>query len=237
MVKHLIIGLTLILAACAQPQKPVEVELPFEHETPVVVTPPPTYTPAPNRMVLSWENTTEPHPERRPWSDTLVKTIGERFDFGRMPDDIETFCPKFDLLSAENKIRAVAELIIAVTYYESGYSPTSRMQETTMGTDPVTGKPVFSEGLLQLSYQDIQWAPWCEFDWAKDKLLSPTDPNKTILDPHRNLRCGVRIMANQAHARGFTTTKNYWAVLKSGGKYQKISEIATRVKNKARGCL
>jgi hypothetical protein len=69
------------------------------------------------------------------------------------------------------------------------------MIETTMGTDPVTGKQVASEGLLQLSYQDVPnygsvlKYPLCKIQWSKDKSLSVTDPKKTILDPYINLEC------------------------------------------------
>lgn len=124
------------------------------------------------------------------------------------------------------------EVISQIALYESAWKPTSRMQETTMGTDPVTGKPVWSEGLLQLSYQDIQWAPYCEFDWKKDKLLSPTSPQKTILDPIKNLECGVRILAAQIRTKGTVILNKgvYWAVLKEGGKYQKIAQITGATK-------
>ena len=52
------------------------------------------------------------------------------------------------------------------------------MVETTMGADSVTGKQVASEGLLQLSYQDIPnygallKYPACKIDWQKDKALT-----------------------------------------------------------------
>ncbi len=102
-----------------------------------------------------------------------------------------------------------------------------------MGTDPVTGKAVYSEGLLQLSYQDIEWAPWCKFNWSKDKNLSATDPRKTILDPYLNLDCGVGIMAQQIKKKGDIVVSSgvYWAVIKSGGKYQHVSEIQSTVKS------
>jgi hypothetical protein len=106
------------------------------------------------------------------------------------------------------------------------------MHEKTMGTDPVTKKPVYSEGLLQLSYQDTQWATHCKFDWKADQYLDPKDSSKTILNPYRNLYCGVGIMANQIKKRKdiALVTGVYWAVLKQGGRYSKIPEITKQVK-------
>jgi hypothetical protein len=102
--------------------------------------------------------------------------------------DVTLFCPKYFSLSTDLKVNFWGALF-------AGYNPTSRYQETTMATDPVTHPPVYSEGLLQLSYQDITGWSFCDFDWSQDRTLSPKDPKKTILDPYRNLECGIKIMA------------------------------------------
>ncbi|MGE9746252.1 hypothetical protein [Bdellovibrio bacteriovorus] len=180
---------------------------------------------------LSWETST--NPERRQWSEYLHKIILD--DWNTLlggADDMSKFCPRYNSLDNDQRANVWAALFSAMAKYESAYSPTSRMHETTMGTDPVTGNPVYSEGLLQLSYQDVQWARWCEFDWSKDKNLAAKDPRKTILDPYKNLYCGVGIMAKQIKNKGLITVGSgaYWAVLKSGGKYQKITEISGMVK-------
>lgn len=180
---------------------------------------------------LSWESSSQP--QRRQWSLYLQDIILNKWNtLLQGADDITTFCPRYYSLDNNQRANTWAALFSAVAKYESAYSPTSRMHETTMGTDPVTGKPVYSEGLLQLSYQDVQWANWCEFDWNKDRNLSATDPKKTILDPYKNLYCGVGIMAKQITRTGLITVRSgaYWAVLRSGGSYQKISSIASLVK-------
>ena len=125
-----------------------------------------------------------------------------------------------------------AELISAVAFHESGWKPTSRMKEPGLGTDPVTGQTVWSEGLLQLSYQDTEWARFCRFDWNRDKDLAPNDPAKTILDPALNLDCGVRILAGQIHRTHFVVLASgvYWSVLKEGGNHTKVAEIAAMTK-------
>ncbi|MEK2644923.1 hypothetical protein [Bdellovibrio sp. BCCA] len=197
-------------------------------------TPPPSPTPEPSyKMVpLAWESTK--YPERTQWSEYLQKIILNDWN-SLLPgsNDITNFCPRYHSLDNNERANVWAQLFVAIAKYESGYSPTSRMQETTMGTDPVTRQPVYSEGLLQLSYQDIEWAPWCKFDWSKDKNLSGSDPKKTILSPYLNLDCGVGIMAKQIKSKGSIVVSSgvYWAVIKSGGRYQQISNIQGIVKS------
>lgn len=195
----------------------------------------PTPTPAPPASsgkyeALAWETSSKP--ERKNWSNYIFQIVGEEYQSLNRAGDITFFCPRYNSLSKEQRINAWGQLIVGMAYYESGWSPTSRMTETTMGTDPITGKQVSSEGLLQLSYQDVQWAPYCEFDWSKDKNLSATDPKKTILDPYKNLRCGIKILARQVDRKGEIVLSSgvYWAVLKDGGKYEKLDEIAGYVK-------
>ncbi len=193
-----------------------------------------TTTPPPSSSTkyaaLAWESASKP--ERKQWSNYVHQIVNEEYQLLNRASDMTFFCPRYNSLSKEQRVNAIGQLIAAIAYYESGWSPVSRMQETTMGTDPVTGKPVYSEGLLQLSYQDIQWAPFCEFSWSKDRSLAATDPRKSILDPYKNLKCGIKILANQVDRKGSYILKTgvYWAVLKSGGKYEKIDEIATIVK-------
>ena len=96
-----------------------------------------------------------------------------------------------------------------------------------MGTDPVTHQHVYSEGLLQLSYQDSLNYSFCnEFDWKKDRHLSPGDPRKTILDPFKNLSCGIQILNRlvQRHQLVAFGSGNYWSTLMPNG-YGKVRSI------------
>ena len=189
--------------------------------------------PSPYEMsALSWESSSKP--ERKEWSQHLMKLVME--DWSSLlegSDDIKQFCPRYSSLSDLQRANVWAQLFVAMARYESAYNPLSRMHETTMGTDPVTKKPVYSEGLLQLSYQDITGWKFCKFDWNKDKNLSPTDPRKTILDPFINLHCGVGIMAKQVARTGkiLLGSGAYWAVIKTNSRYQKISSITATVKS------
>lgn len=188
-------------------------------------------TPAPR---LSWEE----YPENRPWSAYTFKVVKEVLPQLDKAKDVTEICPKYASLTDDQKAAMWSEFISAVAYPESGWDATSRMTETTMGTDPVTGKQVASEGLLQLSYQDVRTYPFCKFDWSKDKSLAPKDPKKTILDPYINLDCGIRIMAQIAEKRGgvMFSENVYWSVLKRGGKYSKIDSIIARVRKNQPKC-
>lgn len=198
------------------------------------------------RIPLYWENTTEKHDERKPWSDKVVVAILKNFSVYDAVTDINFFCPKYGKLTDQQKIKAHAEVIVGLVYYESAFKPASRMVETTMDIDPVTGKQVASEGLMQLSYQDIpnygSVTKGCGIDWNKDMNLKVDDPKKTILDPLINLECGLRIYTNQLKNKKTIlrpTGKGnglYWAVVSTNGKYTKKNEIAARVQKYAPEC-
>ena len=184
----------------------------------------------PSYEALAWEKN---NPSRKQWS-AYVHALVQKETFSLLDgaDDIETFCPRYDQASKEQKINFWGQLIAAVAKFESNWSPVSRYHESTMGMDPVTKAPVYSEGLLQLSYQDTQWEKRCEFNWAIDKNLAPTDPAKSILNSYKNLRCGLLILERQLKSRHRITVNTgvYWAVLKLNGKYQKIDQIAAITK-------
>jgi hypothetical protein len=187
--------------------------------TPPVVTPTPVPSPAGEFSVSVrplWE-TVKNGADALRWTQVsmgLVSTYGPNLLKGTA--DIKNFCPRYAQLNQDLKLNFWVYLISAVTKYESGFNPVSRMRETGMGTDPITKLPVYSEGLLQLSYQDKNGYPFCnEFDWSKDKSLDGADPRKTILDPIKNLTCGVRIM-NQImgkHNAIAFDSGNYWSTL------------------------
>lgn len=148
-------------------------------------------------------------------------------------NDVKTFCPRYRSLNVSQRLNFWGQFIAALALPESSWIPTSQMIETTMSKDPVTQKQVRSEGLLQLSYQDEKnYHINCGFNWEKDKLLAEKDPNRTILDPYLNLRCGIKILAIQLkNKKNIVLSKNvYWSVLRQGGKYSKISEISKNTK-------
>lgn len=183
-----------------------------------------------NFFPLLWEKTIN---AAKSWSHMIYTVIRDEESYllgQNVADDIEIFCPTYRKLNEEQRMNFWGQFFAALAYHESGWSPVSRMVETTFTyKDSVTNNPVVSEGLLQLSYQDQgSYQLDCGFDWNKDKNLPEKDPRKTILDPYKNLRCGIKIMSIQLKKhRAITLSSNvYWAVLKTNGKYSKINEIS-----------
>ncbi len=203
-------------------QSPPQTPAPGPEESPVQQEPPFSLRP------LLWEAV---KPSHKAWSDHTYTVLNTQAQAISNAQDMDRFCPMYAELTTNQKLNAVGMLISAIVRYESNFNPTTRFHETTMGTDPVTGLPVYSEGLMQLSYQDTLNWKFCDFDWGQDKNLSPTDPRKTILDPYKNLSCGIRILARQVERRGKIVIDKgaYWAVIKEGGRYEKIDQIAALV--------
>lgn len=178
---------------------------------------------------LAWDDVAA----RKEWSKLVFGLVSKDLwpKFKQMTDG-SGLCSKYNNLNDYQKQEAISEMIVAIVFRESGYKPTSRMYETTMG--------YYSEGLLQLSYVDKEWAPFCKFDKKNDDKLypSPTDPRRTILDPFINLDCGIRILANQIDSKKKILLDRgvYWAVIKIGGKYTKIAEIKAQVEKNAGFC-
>jgi hypothetical protein len=186
-------------------------------------------------MPLSWEAKDD---SRKAWSAHIYKEVEARYESFSKAKDMTTFCPLYDSLDKDRKIAAISQMLVGVAFHESGWKPTSWMTETTMGDDCITKKQIRSEGLLQLSYCDTTWAKHCKFDWSKDKSLRENDPKKTIYDPYLNLSCGIGILANQVDKYSKITMEKsvYWAVLKIGGKYSKIPQIAESTKKQLPFC-
>lgn len=211
--------------------------------TPVLPTPAPTPPPSnPPSSSKTYPLLWETRSEGKTWSTFVFNLFKNELATTFLPgtSDVTGFCPRYHTLTNDQRVNFWGLLVSAMTKYESNFSPTMRYKESTMGVDPVTGQHVYSEGLLQLSYQDVQWAKFCEFDWNKDKSLSPTDPRKTIFNPQKNLSCGIKILARQIQRKNkiAVTGKEgaYWAVLIPGGKYTKLAEIQALTK-KMPGCL
>ncbi len=183
---------------------------------------------------LSWEKS---RPQAVLWSKYLYSVIEMEEPQLLAADaalDTDLFCPRFKEMTENQRLNFWGELFSAMAKYESSWNPTSRYVETTMGIDPITGQQVASEGLLQLSYQDVpNLHGVCEFDWNKDKSKSLTDATRTILDPFKNLRCGIKIMALIIKRRDVIATETgaYWAVIKKNGSHHRIDEISKMTKS------
>lgn len=179
---------------------------------------------------LLWESK---RAEGKQWTEATKKMIAQHGPtLLRGTSDVKEFCPNFFSLSVPQKIHFWSFMISVLTRYESYYNPVVRYIEHNQGVDRVTGKPVASEGLLQLSYQDTLKYKFCDFDWSIDSKLSETDPKKTIFDPIKNLRCGIGILDLQVQKYDkFATDKGaYWAVIMPSHKNNRLAKIAVDVK-------
>lgn len=124
--------------------------------------------------------------------------------------DLGDFCPK---QAGVDRSKAFALLVESIAYAESGLDPKDTYIESAMGTDPITGKQVESDGYLQLSYQDkLNWkTPTCQqLDYSKGN----------IFDPAINLGCGMEIMDRLAQRSGPVSSVSnlgaYWSTVRIG---------------------
>lgn len=119
------------------------------------------------------------------------------------------FCAEWPELSFDQRRQMYSDLFYSIALPESNYDRKSLYYEDELGSDPLTDLPVVSEGLLQLSYQDVLSYPSCKFNASADKVYINDDWNnrngkqsweskhvngKTILDPFNNLLCGISIV-------------------------------------------
>ena len=145
------------------------------------------------------------------------------------PSDIDSFCRGYSEFNIDQKVGFWVALVAGMALRESGFEPTSIYRDSSMGQDHVTGQPLMSEGLLQISYQDQQsyknYVPQgaCDFDYEHDRVLPRRDPRRTLQDPARNLSCGVAminsLIQQDRQIAGFTSghyqgAARYWAVLR-----------------------
>jgi len=154
------------------------------------------------------------------WDQIVETSIPPEMLSSKVPRDVRRFCPRFYQLEEVDKRAFWAYFFQALAGAEAGLNPRSNVRHTEPEiavVDDVTHQLVHSEGLLQLTYKDQQ-RYGCDFDWEVDRHLPPHDPQRTILNPGNNLRCGINILSNQIidqHKPLFAHT-SYWSTLQPG---------------------
>jgi hypothetical protein len=133
---------------------------------------------------------------------------------------VKSFCPNFGSEAEADKRAFWAYLFQALAGAEAGLDPSSDVRHTEAAvskTDTVTRRPIRQQGLLQLSYEDAE-RYGCDLDWAKDRRLPSHDPDISILQPEKNLACGVKIMENQiiTQKKPLVVRSSYWSTLQPG---------------------
>jgi hypothetical protein len=131
------------------------------------------------------------------------------------------FCPRWAELAPDARLQFYADLLYAISGPESGWDRRVMFNETGIidratrrqAIDPVTRRPILSEGLLQLSYADMDGYPpaeglGCRFDWEADRAAFALDlaagagartfhsghPERSLLNPYAQLTCGVHVL-------------------------------------------
>lgn len=209
----------IYLTACTSFQKEAE------NKPQPIINHSPTPAPTPNFQsvypALSWENTTQPHPERKPWSIILIDEISENFEILDKAKDIKFFCPKYESLGKDLKLQAWGEFFVALSYYESAYDPKNYSVDVGDPSD----KRTYSTGLWQVSASDIE-----NYNLSK-KLPAYTFQDLLTIEP--NAKLTLALMSRQIEKNGLIVQplfKNvYWATLYRG-RYDEIDQIANRVK-------
>ena len=226
-VKILILVLAVIayfllnmLVGCTSIDKKIEIK-PTPVSPIVSILPSPSPIPIIILPELSWENTTAPHPERKPWSKKLWTFIDKRFEHLDKAKDTIKFCPKYPSLSYEQKVQVWCELFVAISYYESGYDPRNESPDVGEQDD----KNTWSVGLMQVSQVDIKNYNIKDMNYTYEDLLT--------VGP--NLDLATALMANQIDKVGTILIgpgRNwlYWATLHPGGSYDESENIIRRVK-------
>lgn len=183
---------------------------------------------------MEWE--TPSHPERKLWSQYLYSLVNEHLDSLDMADDMNQFCQNYKDLNRDQQVEAWSAVFVGIAKWESSWSPTNHTYED-QGIDVITNLPVYSDGLLQLSYQDMttnSTNDYCPFTWDKDKQLPEFDVHRSIYNPYINLWCGVKTLADIVKAdksiNHNTNGNGYWSTLAlTGYTHSKVKSIGHEV--------
>ncbi len=157
---------------------------------------------------------------RPEWDAVIEKSLTPELLSSQVAWDVGPFCPKFNHLPEADKRAFWAYFFQALSGAEAGLKATANVRHTEPEVavkDSVSHRMVRSEGLLQLTYEDAK-RYGCEFDWDNDKALAEHDPDKSILNPENNLRCGVKILHIQLveHRKPLLSRTSYWSTLRPG---------------------
>jgi len=211
-----------LLALCvAVPFSPLACRRGHSQVAAASITPTPATKPAPptplaiKKAELGDDTTWKPQ-----WDQVVETATPPEMLSSQVPRDVRRFCPRFYEMEDTDKRAFWAYFFQALAGAEAGLNPRTNVRHTepeVAVVDDVTHELVHSEGLLQLTYEDQQ-RYGCNFDWAVDRHLPPHDPQRTILNPENNLKCGINILSNQIidqHKPIFART-SYWSTLQPG---------------------
>ncbi|HEV2577489.1 MAG TPA: hypothetical protein VGU25_09790 [Acidobacteriaceae bacterium] len=203
----------LALTACTRSSQPSAPQT-SQQPTPTVKPTPPTPIQE-KKEELGSSKTWDPA-----WTAFIEKSLPADLLSAQAAHAVRPYCPRFAELSDTDKRAFWAYTFQAIAAAEAGLNPTADVHHTAAPVnkvDPETHRLSRQEGLLQVKYDDAKRYN-CPFDYEADRRLPEKDPNRTILQPDRNLSCGFLIMQDQiiAHDHPLVTRDSYWATLQPG---------------------
>jgi hypothetical protein len=210
----LLILATTTLTACSRPTQTTPQPTPTPAPQPQTKPTPPTPI-AEKKAELGDSKTWDPS-----WDALIEKSVPDDLLSAQAAHAVRPYCPRFAQLSDTDKRAFWAYTFQAIAAAEAGLDPTANVHHTDAAVnkvDPETHHLSRQAGLLQLKYEDAQRYN-CPFDYAADRTLPEHDPNRTILQPQRNLACGLNIMQDQiiTQHKPLATRTSYWATLQPG---------------------
>ncbi len=152
------------------------------------------------------------------WTRMVERALPRKLLSHRRSPAVAALCPRYRVISRTDRRAFWAYFFQALAGAEAGLKPTADVRHDDPAVaviDPITGRIVRQQGLLQLAYEDSRRYR-CDFDWARDRQLPEHDPDKTILQPRNNLLCGIRIVENQivTQDKPLLSNSSYWVTLR-----------------------
>jgi len=170
-------------------------------------------------LSLSWDS----KPERIEWSNYLISRLYGIYESHIIKiKDMARFRPDWAGLTKDQQIFVIAELIVQMAKYESGWNPKS----ASVDVGKKEKRDTWSIGLLQISVVDQSWAkPRDKAKYTYEELLTAIP----------NLDLSLAILTRQIEKDGRLVLPNksnlrYWAVMLDGNKYSKVSAIESFIK-------
>jgi len=178
-----------------------------------------------------------------PWEYFIQDQVKQKYPelLALTPRRMQVVDPKWAGRDEESRLQWWACFLWALAGPESNRSRTMIYVEGTMDKDPVTGFQVRSEGLLQLSYQDVpNYKYKGEISWEKDRELARFDYEtkakfgdglRTLHSAYANLDLGLFIM--RKHLVEFNSDRSfedalgkYWYVMQTRNKEEFAQVLA-----------
>lgn len=198
-------------------------------------------TPKPIKYLpLSWEHIDRPHQERTLWSSTLSSQIDRHFATFNATKDIVYFCPAYNSLNRQQKIKAISELFVWLSYYESGFNPLSADADVAKENHPHDYEDYpgeWSVGLYQMSVVDqANYGLGGGYTFNRKKFPEGTPlsdlPVDDLRQPLLNITLATEVMNKMLRKHGIFRVprqKAYWSTLAPDGRYDKSTEIRDHI--------